>query len=162
MHLNYTLYTNTQVARILNRPDVLPHETITQNNANIPSFSHHTEKTGYTNELLKKGGLVPVSLVLYKMGLELIDLKHPEQHQTEPELTLEKLRSVRQITRQLEENKLTHWHQIVHSDTQQVCWGPSESVRLPAARAVVEPSGTFFGGIPSWSIGTMFLPVLAK
>jgi hypothetical protein len=54
------------------------------------------------------------------MGLELIDLKRPEQHQTEPELTLEKLRSVRQIAIQLEENKLTHWHQILHSDTQQV------------------------------------------
>jgi hypothetical protein len=120
VHLNYTLYSNTQVARILNRPDVLPHESVAQNITSIPSFSHHTEKTGYTNELLKKGGLVPVSLVLYKMGLELIDLKRPEQHQTEPELTLEKLRSVRQIARQLEENKLTHWHQILHSDTQQV------------------------------------------
>jgi exonuclease III len=120
VHLNYTLYTNTQVARILNRPDVLPHTTVAQANLNIPTFSHHTEKTGYTNKLLQQGGLIPVALVLHKIGLELIDLNTPEQQQTEPQLTPEKLRSVRQIAKQLKENNITHWHQILCSRTQQV------------------------------------------
>ncbi len=129
VHLNYTLYCNTQVARILNRPEVLPHQALldANNSDNLPSFSHHTEKTEYVNSKLKKGGLVPVSLVLYKLNLELIDLQQQQQQQQHLESTQAdshfrdgSLKTVRKIAKQFEENNITHWYQIVHPQTQQV------------------------------------------
>ncbi len=71
--LNYTLYTNTQVVRTLNRPQVLSHKGTVQNNTNLPTFSHHTEKTKYSNQLLKEGGPIPVKYVLDRLNIELID-----------------------------------------------------------------------------------------
>src|SRR5689334_18911994 len=74
-NLNFETYINAQLNRVLNRTEVLSHDYIKQENENQLHFNHHTEKTKYVNDLLLKGGYIPLYLVLYKLNLTLVSVK---------------------------------------------------------------------------------------
>jgi hypothetical protein len=112
---NYIMYTNTQLCRTLNNATALPTLQLIQENQELPVFSHHTEKTEYVNKLLRKGGYVPVSLVLHKMGFNLIDTKDDntsEQFQSDWENI--QARGLSPIIRRLKEANILYWYQFQH------------------------------------------------
>ena len=73
------MYINTQVARTMNNPNSLPQKYLIQDNEHVPNFQHHTHKTQYTNDILNRGGYIPVALLLYKIGFNLIDTQQIEK-----------------------------------------------------------------------------------
>jgi ribonuclease HI len=111
------MYTNTQLCRTLNNATALPTLQLIQENQEIPVFSHHTEKTEYVNKLLRKGRYVPVSLVLHKMGFNLIDTKDDntsEQFQSDWENI--QARGLSPIIRRLKEANILYWYQLTKED----------------------------------------------
>jgi hypothetical protein len=146
--LNYSSYINTHLVRTLNRDSTLPYQYLLDDNETIPQdFQNHGEKSAYVNALLRNGGYVPVALVLYKIGFDLIDLTKETQQYSKPLQTdfsgpNGSYTGLAAIFRQLTHCGVQYWYQIVLADNtlptlSQLCKQWQIHVVLPH---IIEPS----------------------
>ena len=114
VHLNYATYCNAQVARTMNKEEVLSHKTTVQENTRELHFSHHTAKTEYVNRLLKEGGSIPAQLLLYKMNITIVDtsLPHLNPESEGAEITIASFKHLRQVFKEIQEHQIKYWHEL--------------------------------------------------
>lgn len=84
------------------------------------TFGHHIEKTHYVHKLLAKGGAIPVVLIVYKIGLTIVDSqeKTAEIDMAHARIVSEMFKHLRPVLREIEKHKITHWHQITNEQEQ--------------------------------------------
>jgi hypothetical protein len=116
-NLNKYTYINTQVTRTLNKLDALPRTQLIKDNENLPEFLNGSERALYASKFIKQGGYVPVSLVLYKSGFELIKTKQNNlavNHKSDFQDASYK--GIAGIIRQLTNANINYWEQLTKKD----------------------------------------------